>query len=80
MTNTTGTQTATVVNTYSTVEEVLALHGIASIDDARAQNVAFGCFGCGSISEVTANSEEERQMQASLIEWDCHPDADNFAL
>ena len=71
MTNTTGTQFVTIIDQFGTAEEVLALHGIASIDDAREKNVAFGCFACGSIAEVNPGEHSTFREQADSIDWDC---------
>lgn len=67
-------------NQYPSVQSVLSAHGFASEDDARAANVTFGCFVCGSIAEVTASDEMERRVQASLIEWSCCDPGDDFIL
>lgn len=82
MTNTTGTQTATIVTTYPTVMAVLALHGIASVDDAREENLFRACGGCGSVMTCTPAEGQTREAQAAILrenfDLDCCPDADDY--
>lgn len=72
MTNTTSTPDLT------DATPVLNMHGIASIDDAREQHVAFGCFGCGSIASVTVVEGTTYREQVDAIDWDCC--GDTFSL
>lgn len=84
MTNTTTAHLSTTAAVLPTTDEAidyyLRLHGYENTDDARADMVAFGCFGCGSIASVTATTEDERQTQRDLIDWSCCEDADDFRI
>lgn len=71
MPKTTSTQSPVLPTSAEAIDFYLAKHGFANSDDARAENVSFGCFGCGSIAAVTASNEMERREQADLIDWDC---------
>lgn len=84
MTKTTGTQTATIVTTYPTVEAVLALHGYASVDDAREDNIFRACGGCGTVQSCTPAEGQTREEQAAILRenfyLDCCPDADDYYM
>lgn len=80
----TTTQNATIVTLYPTVEAVLALHGIASVDDAREENLFRACGGCGSVQSCTPAEGQTREEQAALLlenyDLDCCPDADDYTF
>lgn len=69
-----------------TVLSVLAAQGFASIDDARAANVFFGCHECGSIKVCDPGKgrtrEQERDLLIATYEGmdDCCDPGDNFIL
>lgn len=53
--------------TESPVLSILASHGYASIDDARADNVIFVCHECGSIKSCTPAPGETREEQRDAL-------------
>lgn len=67
-----------------TVESILSAHGFASIDDAREANVAFGCFGCGTIMSVTPTPTSTREQQRDVLHENfvlaCCEEEDEFLI
>lgn len=79
MTNTTDAQQAACLT-------ALDAHGIASIDDAREQNIFFVCHACGSVKSCTPGEgrtrEQERDLLIATYEGmdECCEDGDNSIL
>ena len=54
-------------NQNLTVDEALALHGFASIDDAREANVFHVCHACGSIKTCTPGEGRTREQERDIL-------------
>lgn len=73
--------TATSTQSMS-LDAVLAHHNIASVDDARAENLFRACGGCGSVMTCTPAEGQTREAQAAILrenfDLDCCPDSDDY--
>lgn len=74
---TTETSTPVAPSADPSIEAVLSHFGLTT-DTARAEHVAFGCFGCGSIASVTVVEGTTYREQVDAIDWDCC--GDTFSL
>lgn len=69
-------------NQNLTFEAVLSIHGFASVDDARAENLFHACGACGTVKSCTPAPGQTREEQVTILrenfDLTCCEDGDDY--